>query len=95
MIRRLDEFRIDKPWGYELRFAITDRYLGKLIHVDAGQALSLQYHVQKDEAILVLGGELDLVLEDDSGEVRTHRLTAGMSIMNAHTRSGGAATVML
>jgi oxalate decarboxylase/phosphoglucose isomerase-like protein (cupin superfamily) len=71
--------RVDKPWGYELRWAITDRYLGKLIHVDAGQALSLQYHVQKDEAIFVLGGDLDLVLEDDDGEVRTHRLTAGMS----------------
>ncbi len=71
--------RVDKPWGYELRWAITDRYLGKLIHVDAGHQLSLQYHVQKDEALFVLSGDLDLVLEDDSGEVRTHRLTAGMS----------------
>jgi mannose-6-phosphate isomerase len=71
--------RVDKPWGYELRWAITDRYLGKLIHVDAGHSLSLQYHVQKDEAIFVLRGELDLVLEDDGGEVRTHRLTEGMS----------------
>jgi mannose-6-phosphate isomerase-like protein (cupin superfamily) len=71
--------RVDKPWGYELRWAITDRYLGKLIHVDAGQALSLQYHVQKDETIFVLSGELDLVLEDEAGAVNTHRLTAGMS----------------
>jgi mannose-6-phosphate isomerase len=71
--------RIDKPWGYELRWAITDRYLGKLIHVDAGHALSLQYHVQKDETIFVFGGVLDLVLEDDTGELRTHRLTPGMS----------------
>jgi mannose-6-phosphate isomerase len=71
--------RVDKPWGHELRWAITDRYLGKLIHVDAGQSLSLQYHVQKDEAIFVLNGELDLVLEDAQGTVNTHRLTAGMS----------------
>ena len=71
--------RVDKPWGYELRWAVTDRYLGKIIHVDAGQQLSLQYHVQKDEAIFVLRGELDLVLEDDRGEVRTHRLGPGMS----------------
>jgi mannose-6-phosphate isomerase len=71
--------RIDKPWGYELRWAITDRYLGKIIHVDAGQQLSLQYHVQKDEAILVLRGELDLVLEDEEGELVTHRLGEGMS----------------
>jgi mannose-6-phosphate isomerase len=71
--------RVDKPWGYELRWAITDRYLGKVIHVNAGQALSLQYHVQKDETIFVLSGELDLVLEDEAGSVNTHRLTAGMS----------------
>ena len=71
--------RVDKPWGYELRWAITDRYLGKIIHVDAGQQLSLQYHVQKDESILVLRGELDLVLEDDEGELLVHRLGEGMS----------------
>jgi len=78
-VQPVDAGRVDKPWGYELRWAITDRYLGKLIHVDAGQALSLQYHVQKDEAIFVLRGDLDLVLEDDDGVVRTHRLTPGMS----------------
>jgi oxalate decarboxylase/phosphoglucose isomerase-like protein (cupin superfamily) len=71
--------RVDKPWGHELRWAITDRYLGKVIHVDAGHALSLQYHVQKDESILVLRGELDLVLEDGEGELATHRMGEGTS----------------
>jgi mannose-6-phosphate isomerase-like protein (cupin superfamily) len=71
--------RVEKPWGYELRWAITDRYLGKIIHVDRGHQLSLQYHVQKDETVLVLRGLLDLVLEDDDGELRTHRLEPGMS----------------
>jgi len=71
--------RVEKPWGYELRWAVTDRYLGKLIHVDRGQRLSLQYHVQKDETIYIATGLLDLVLEDDTGEVRTHRLSPGMS----------------
>ena len=71
--------RVDKPWGYELRWAITDRYLGKLIHVNAGQKLSLQYHVQKDESIFISSGVLDLVLEDESGSVATHRLGPGMS----------------
>jgi len=71
--------RVEKPWGYELRWAITDRYLGKLIHVNAGQKLSLQYHVQKDESIFIASGLLDLVLEDDAGEIQTHRLSAGMS----------------
>lgn len=71
--------RVEKPWGHEVRWAITDRYLGKLIHVRAGEKLSLQYHVQKDEAIFVSSGVLDLVLEDEQGEVHTHRLTRGMS----------------
>ena len=40
--------KVDKPWGYELRWAQTDRYVGKVIHVNAGHALSLQYHKVKD-----------------------------------------------
>ena len=54
--------RVEKPWGYELRFAHTDKYAGKLIFVKAGQQLSLQYHVTKDESLLVHEGTLDLVL---------------------------------
>jgi len=54
--------RIDKPWGYELRFACTDRYAGKLIFITAGHQLSLQYHENKDEAFLVHEGRLELVL---------------------------------
>jgi quercetin dioxygenase-like cupin family protein len=51
--------RVEKPWGYELHWAKTDRYVGKLIHVNAGHALSLQYHNLKDETIyLHSGGEL-------------------------------------
>ncbi len=71
--------RVDKPWGYELIWAVTDRYLGKLIHVRSGQALSLQFHVQKDESIFVAAGLLDLVLESADGALETHRLAAGMS----------------
>jgi mannose-6-phosphate isomerase-like protein (cupin superfamily) len=74
-----DPARVDKPWGHELRWAITDRYLGKLLHINKGQQLSLQYHVQKDESIFVASGLLDLVLEDAAGEVQVHRLTPGMS----------------
>jgi mannose-6-phosphate isomerase len=64
--------RVDKPWGYELRWAITDRYLGKVLHINRGEALSLQYHEQKDECLMVSRGVLDLEL---NGEV--HRLTPG------------------
>ena len=51
-------YRVDKPWGYELIWAKTDRYVGKILHVRAGQALSLQYHRVKDETIMVLTGRL-------------------------------------
>jgi mannose-6-phosphate isomerase len=84
-IHASDSGRVDKPWGYELRWAITDRYLGKLIHINQGHALSLQYHVQKDEWIYLQSGALDLQLEDDSGEMQTHSLAPGMS---AHVPAG-------
>ncbi len=71
--------RVDKPWGYELRWAVNDRYLGKLLHIDTGHSLSLQYHVEKDETIFVSRGELELILEDESGSLRSHRLGPGMS----------------
>ena len=77
--------RVDKPWGHEMRWAVTERYAGKLIHINAGHSLSLQYHVQKDESIHVVSGVMDLQLESDSGELETHRLTQGMS---AHIRPG-------
>ena len=71
--------RVEKPWGYELRWAMTDRYLGKLIHVNKGHSLSLQYHERKDETIFIASGVLDLVLENPSGDLETHRMTEGMS----------------
>jgi mannose-6-phosphate isomerase len=50
--------RQDKPWGHELIFAaIEGKYIGKVIHVDAGQSLSLQYHREKEETISVISGE--------------------------------------
>jgi mannose-6-phosphate isomerase len=71
-LSKADDSRVDKPWGYELRWAITDRYLGKILHINRGEALSLQYHEMKDECILLSRGVLDLEL---NGEV--HRLQPG------------------
>jgi mannose-6-phosphate isomerase len=64
--------RVDKPWGYELRFVRTDRYAGKVLFIRAGSQLSLQYHDAKDEAFFVQSGTLDLVLgrQDDRQVVR-------------------------
>ena len=53
-----DVTRVEKPWGYELHWAKTDRYVGKLIHVNAGHALSLQYHNLKDETVYLHSGRL-------------------------------------
>jgi mannose-6-phosphate isomerase len=53
-------YRVEKPWGYELVWACTDRYVGKILHVKAGHVLSLQYHNKKDETMHVLSGELTL-----------------------------------
>jgi len=50
--------RVDKPWGYELIWAETDAYLGKILHVRAGEALSLQRHELKDETLFLLSGEV-------------------------------------
>jgi mannose-6-phosphate isomerase len=48
--------RIEKPWGYELIYALTEQYCGKLIFVRAGEALSLQYHRVKDETLYLSEG---------------------------------------
>ena len=53
-----DVTRVEKPWGYEVHWAKTDRYVGKIIHIDKGHALSLQYHNVKDETIYLLAGRL-------------------------------------
>jgi mannose-6-phosphate isomerase len=52
--------RVDKPWGYELIWALTDVYCGKLIVVHAGQALSMQFHREKDESWYVLEGRAEI-----------------------------------
>ena len=56
--------RVEKPWGYELHWAKTDRYVGKVLHVKAGHALSLQYHNVKDETILLWSGRLLFEIQD-------------------------------
>jgi quercetin dioxygenase-like cupin family protein len=49
---------VPKPWGHETIWAHTDSYLGKILHITAGQALSVQYHNIKDETVYLLSGQL-------------------------------------
>ena len=55
--------RVEKPWGYEIIWARTDRYVGKILHIEPGHVLSLQYHNKKDESIYILQGEIILRLQ--------------------------------
>jgi len=68
--------RVAKPWGYELIFAKTARYVGKILHIDRGESLSLQYHEIKEETLFVVAGELRLTIEVD-GDRRELPLRAG------------------
>jgi quercetin dioxygenase-like cupin family protein len=69
--------RVDKPWGYELIWAHTGRYAGKMLHIEQGQALSYQYHRIKDETIHVIAGRLQLEVADGDGPRRTLVLGPG------------------
>jgi len=72
-------YRVDKPWGYEIVWARTDRYVGKILHVKAGHILSLQYHNRKDETRHVLSGELILRTRPDT-ELVSRAFRAGDSV---------------
>ncbi len=71
--------RVDKPWGYELHWAQTERYVGKVIHVNKGHALSLQYHNVKDETIYLWSGRLLFEIEID-GRLVGREMGAGEAV---------------
>ncbi|NIR45103.1 MAG: cupin domain-containing protein [Gemmatimonadetes bacterium] len=71
--------KVEKPWGYELIWAHTDRYVGKILHIDAGESLSLQYHERKDETIHVLRGKMTFLVGADEGSLEEVELAEGMS----------------
>ena len=73
-----DPKRVPKPWGYELIFAKTSRYAGKMLHINRGESLSLQYHEMKEETLFVVAGELKLTIEHD-GDRREVSLRAGQA----------------
>ena len=76
LFRHREVKRVPKPWGYELIFGHTDQYVGKILHIDRGHSLSLQYHEMKEETLFVVSGELELTIESD-GDRRIVPLRAG------------------
>ena len=72
---------VDKPWGHEEIFALVDgRFCGKTLHVDAGEALSLQYHERKEEVIAVQHGRCRIEVGDHESAMTSHELGPGDSV---------------
>jgi mannose-6-phosphate isomerase-like protein (cupin superfamily) len=78
---RVDVVRVEKPWGHERIWAHSDRYVGKLLHINAGHELSVQYHNRKDETIHLLSGEM-IYRVKEGDELRDVKLCAGESFRN-------------
>ena len=77
---------VDKPWGHEEHFALVDgRYCGKTLHIDAGQALSLQYHERKEETVAVQSGRLQFEVGSADGPMESFELLPGEAV---HIRPG-------
>lgn len=74
--------RVEKPWGHELWWAHTDEYAGKILHVRAGERLSLQYHEHKDESCYLLSGRLLLVQGPDAEHLATTEIGPGVGWRN-------------
>jgi mannose-6-phosphate isomerase len=68
--------RVEKPWGYEIVWAETPKYVGKVLHIDAGHRLSRQYHRVKEETLLLQQGEMLLEIGPADG-IEERRMRAG------------------
>ena len=71
--------RVEKPWGYELIWAAAPGYVGKILKVEAGHALSLQYHERKDETLHLLRGRVKLSVGTSPDTMREHPFAEGES----------------
>lgn len=71
--------KVEKPWGYELLWAERPDYVGKILHVNAGEALSLQYHEEKDETIHLLSGHMKFFAGPSADELEKVDLHTGQS----------------
>lgn len=77
--RRVDPQTVAKPWGREVIFAATDRFAGKLLEIRAGERLSMHFHRDKHEMLLVLRGAVRIVTGEDSAGLERHDLAAGQA----------------
>ena len=59
--------KTDKPWGYEVLWAQTESYVAKLMQINSGHRMSLQYHQKKEETLYVMAGFL-IVWENENDD---------------------------
>jgi quercetin dioxygenase-like cupin family protein len=69
--------KVEKPWGHELWWALTDAYAGKILHIRQGHRLSLQFHEEKDESAYLLSGRLRLTKGPSEDDLETLELGPG------------------
>jgi mannose-6-phosphate isomerase len=66
---RVGVTRVPKPWGHETIWAQSERYVGKILHINAGHELSVQYHNRKDETVYLLSGEIVYRVQRDGDDI--------------------------
>jgi mannose-6-phosphate isomerase-like protein (cupin superfamily) len=76
---RVKVVRVPKPWGHETIWAQSDQYVGKILHINAGQELSVQYHNKKDETVHLLSGEIVYRVKSDADLLEDVQLKVGES----------------
>lgn len=76
---RVKVVKVPKPWGHETIWAQSDRYVGKILHINAGQELSVQYHNKKDETVHLLSGEIVYRVQSDADLLEDVQLKLGES----------------
>jgi mannose-6-phosphate isomerase-like protein (cupin superfamily) len=76
---RVKVAKVSKPWGHETIWAYTDRYVGKILHINAGQELSVQYHNRKDETVYLLSGQIVYRVRGDTDLLEDVQLKLGES----------------
>jgi mannose-6-phosphate isomerase len=79
---RVKVVRVPKPWGHETIWAQSDRYVGKILHINAGHELSVQYHNRKDETIYLLSGEMAYRVQGKNDALDDVQLRIGESFRN-------------
>jgi mannose-6-phosphate isomerase len=79
---RVQIVKVPKPWGHEIIWAKSDRYVGKILHINAGQELSVQYHNRKDETIYLLSGEMSYRVRGAGNDLEDVLLNIGESFRN-------------